>query len=157
MSEKESGKRLADWIASKGWTKAEFARRMEILPQTVTKYVNGDVSVDNLAVKLLREGADMHWILTGEKSEAGADAAMLAILKHSGITSPEQLTAFMDATARAKELTTMAQQELQLLGTLQELGGTTRMKVLKTVPEPDETLPAERNAKSVKPITRSEL
>lgn len=104
MPEKEEGKRLAEWIKSKGWTKAEFARRMEILPQTVTKYVNGDVSVDNLAAKLMREGADVHWILTGEKNDDASDTAMPAMLKNLGITSPEQLQQLLDPEDLAKDI-----------------------------------------------------
>jgi transcriptional regulator with XRE-family HTH domain len=99
----DSARRLEEWIASKEWSKAEFARRMEILPQSVTKYLNGSVSIDNLAAKLIREGADIHWILTGEKVETSNNGAMLAVLKNFNITSPEQLEQFLNPENIARD------------------------------------------------------
>jgi transcriptional regulator with XRE-family HTH domain len=131
MSEKEAGQRLADWIASKGWSKAEFARRMEILPQTVTKYVNGDVGIDNLAVKLMREGADVRWILTGEKTEGSEDAEMLALLRQIGITKPEQLQNFVDASEKIKRLATLLHNEVSVIGNVNDMGGMVRVPVIK--------------------------
>lgn len=141
MSGKEAGTRLAEWIKSRGWSKAEFARRMEILPQTVTKYVNGDVSVDNLAVKLMREGADVHWILTGEKIESGEESAMLAMLKDMGITSSEQLQKFVESSEKIKRLATLLHNEVEVIGNVQDMGGMVRVPVKKI-----RDIPLERNA-----------
>jgi transcriptional regulator with XRE-family HTH domain len=99
-----SGRRLGEWIVSRGWSKAEFARRMEMKPQNVIRYLNGDVSIDNLAVRLMREGADINWLLTGEKTETASDAAMVALLKQMGINSPDQLQKLLDPEDLAKDI-----------------------------------------------------
>jgi transcriptional regulator with XRE-family HTH domain len=122
MPKKNPGERLSDWIASKGWSKAEFARRMGILPQTVTKYVNGDVGLDNLAVRLMREGADVRWILTGEKTEGSEDAEMLALLRQIGITKPEQLQNFVNASEKIKHLATLLHNEVSMIGNRNDMG-----------------------------------
>jgi transcriptional regulator with XRE-family HTH domain len=130
ITNKESGQRLSQWIANRGWTKAEFARRMEILPQTVTKYINGDVGVDNLVVKLLREGADIHWILTGEKHSESNQQEMMQMLKGMGITSPEQLSKFLEAAEKIKRMATLLHNEVTVIGSIQDVGRMVRVPVI---------------------------
>ena len=67
----EKGKRLESWWKSKGWSKAEFARRMRIWPQNVNKYFSGELDPTNLVEPLMKEGCDVVWIIDGKSSETG--------------------------------------------------------------------------------------
>jgi transcriptional regulator with XRE-family HTH domain len=148
-----SGLRLSEWIASRGWSKAEFARRMEILPQTLTKYLSGQVSIDNLATKLLREGADVQWIVSGEHTESADEAAIIALLKGSGITKPEQVRHLLEAAKGMLRLSDSLRDTVEVLGTVNDLGGTVRVRVHKTIDsQRSEMLPnseTQRTAPSV--------
>jgi transcriptional regulator with XRE-family HTH domain len=62
----DRGARLKTWWKSKGWSKAVFARRMEIWPQNVNKYFLGELDPMSLASKLIQEGCDLAWIIEGK-------------------------------------------------------------------------------------------
>lgn len=59
VSSTEVGQRLVDFIHSKGWTKKEFARRMEINPANVSKYIKGELDVQHIVVPLIASGCDV--------------------------------------------------------------------------------------------------
>jgi len=94
--------RLSEWIAMQGWTKTEFAARMEIHPQNVSKYLSGALKIEGLYGKLMDNGCDIHWLRNGYKKMESAQ--MLDILQRMGITSPEQLQKFLDVEDIAKDV-----------------------------------------------------
>jgi len=59
--------RIESFIQQKGWSKAEFARRMGIFPQHVNKYLTGEFDFFNLIEKLEIEGCDIDWLMTGKQ------------------------------------------------------------------------------------------
>ncbi len=65
----ERGSRLKLWWKSKGWSKAEFARRMKIWPQNVNKYFSGELDPTNLIEQLMKEECDVVWIIDGKTTE----------------------------------------------------------------------------------------
>jgi transcriptional regulator with XRE-family HTH domain len=76
----EKGARLELWWKSKGWSKAEFAKRMRIWPQNVNKYFSGDLDPTNLVEQLMKENCDVVWIIDGkaEKLPTKERPAMVA-------------------------------------------------------------------------------
>lgn len=48
-------------------TQAEFAQRYNIKQQSISKYEKGTLSIpDDLKINLLKNGVNIHWLLTGE-------------------------------------------------------------------------------------------
>jgi transcriptional regulator with XRE-family HTH domain len=74
----ERGARLKTWWKSRGWSKAEFARRMEIWPQNVNKYFLGELDPMSLASKLIQESCDLTWIIEGKTGIQPAARGMVA-------------------------------------------------------------------------------
>ena len=76
----ERGNRLESWWKSKGWSKAEFAQRMNIWPQNVNKYFSGELDPTNLIEQLMKEDCDVVWIIDGkaEKEQRGMVAEAVA-------------------------------------------------------------------------------
>jgi transcriptional regulator with XRE-family HTH domain len=74
------GNRLKSWWKSKGWSKAEFARRMSIWPQNVNKYFSGELDPTNLIEQLMKEDCNVVWIIDGkvEKEQRGMVAEAFA-------------------------------------------------------------------------------
>ena len=66
--------RIEEFMRFKGWRKAEFARRMDIMPQNVNLYLTGKLDPQNLFISLEREGADVEYLLTGKTKEAEIDS-----------------------------------------------------------------------------------
>jgi len=62
----QRGSRLELWWKSKGWSKAEFAKRMKIWPQNVNKYFSGILDPLNLIEQLIKEECDIAWIIDGK-------------------------------------------------------------------------------------------
>jgi SOS-response transcriptional repressor LexA len=65
----EISKRIEAFMRFKGWKKAEFARRMDIMPQNVNLYLSGKLDPQNLFISLEREGGDVEYLLTGKTKE----------------------------------------------------------------------------------------
>ncbi len=74
----EQGVRLKLWWKSKGWSKAEFARRMKIWPQNVNKYFTGELDPTNLLEPLMKEECDVVWIISGETTAQAEKRGMVA-------------------------------------------------------------------------------
>jgi hypothetical protein len=64
----QRGNRLKLWWESKGWSKVEFAGRMKIWPQNVSKYFAGKLDPISLIEQLIKEGCDIGWIVNGEST-----------------------------------------------------------------------------------------
>lgn len=62
--------RMEEFIKDKGWAKAHFAKIIGIAPQDVNKLLKAKLNPLNYIDKLVSEGADKNWLLTGEYSEA---------------------------------------------------------------------------------------
>jgi transcriptional regulator with XRE-family HTH domain len=73
----DRGARLKSWWKSRGWSKAEFARRMAIWPQNVNKYFLGELDPMSLAEKLIEENCDLAWIIEGKP---GAQSAIRPVV-----------------------------------------------------------------------------
>ncbi len=101
------GKKLAEFIAQKGWNKAEFARRCHVDPGNVNRYLSGEFDPMNLASSLRREGCDLNWLCSDDEAPAvrestveysaheqaaiEAEAERLAnIVKYSGPSHPSK-------------------------------------------------------------------
>lgn len=67
------GARLELWWKSTGWSKVEFAQRMEIKPQNVNGYFSGKIDPTNLVENLMRNGVDIVWLIDGKTSKQIAD------------------------------------------------------------------------------------
>jgi SOS-response transcriptional repressor LexA len=65
----EIARRIEEFMRFKGWKKAEFARRMDIMPQNVNLYLSGKLDPQNLFISLEREGGDVEHLLTGKTKE----------------------------------------------------------------------------------------
>lgn len=87
--------RLQKWYEKKGWSKREFAKRMDVHESNISKYMDGRLDLANLEVALLREGMDLHWLQTGKKAQSSESQAMLEMLHSMGIETPEQLANFL--------------------------------------------------------------
>ena len=59
------GEVVRDYIETKGWTQADFARRLDLTPKTISKLVNGKASIQPyMAVKfeMLFERPAQFWL-----------------------------------------------------------------------------------------------
>ena len=91
----EKGTRLELWWKLKGWSKAEFARRMQIWPQNVNKYFSGELDPTNLVETLMKEGCDVVWIIDGkttEKERGGMIAEAFAVYDPRKNIIPEKIS-----------------------------------------------------------------
>ncbi len=90
----ERGERLEQWWNLKGWSKAEFARRMKIWPQNVNKYFSGELDPTNLFEQLMKEECDVVWIIDGktlEKERRGMVAEAPALYSPKKNIVPERI------------------------------------------------------------------
>ncbi len=69
----EVGHRLEEFIRSKGWTKKEFARRVDINPANVSKYIRGALDVQHIVVQLIANGCDVKQLFFNEGKKGGGD------------------------------------------------------------------------------------
>ncbi len=60
--------RLKEFIKQKGWSKAEFARRLEIFPQDVNRYLTGVNDIQKIIIKLHKVGCNIIWLIDGTAS-----------------------------------------------------------------------------------------
>ena len=111
--------RLRDFISDKGWSQAEFARRMGIRAQHVKRYLTGVSDVQALFLKLYEQGCDINWLISGHSTESyntvidkdANDLIMTNELAESLIKRIESLEAAQagraeaDATMRARHVT----------------------------------------------------
>lgn len=77
VSTSEIGRRLSEFIEAKGWTKREFARRMEINPANVSKYLKGDLDVQHIVVPLIANGCDVTSLFFDSPRQANHKLAVL--------------------------------------------------------------------------------
>ncbi len=101
------GKKLAEFITQKGYSKGEFARRVGIYPQNVALYLSGKLDPLNLVEGLRREGCDLNWLCNDdaapvvrestpeysadEEAAIEAEAQRLAqVVKYSGPANPSK-------------------------------------------------------------------
>lgn len=80
--------RLKYFIQHKGWKKKDFADKMGISAQSVNSYLNGNLDIQKLFIKLYDNGCDLNWLVSGAISnnvrEHETDLLQLArIYKHS--------------------------------------------------------------------------
>ena len=67
----EIGNRLKMWGLEHFETLAEFAKKLDIAPQNLNNYINGERTPGNKMKWRLRQlGCDIIWLITGEKVEA---------------------------------------------------------------------------------------
>jgi hypothetical protein len=68
-------KNLQEFFKYTGWTKSEFARRMNILPQNINKYLIGELDVQGIAINLLKEGCNLQWLFENSGNMLADNAA----------------------------------------------------------------------------------
>ncbi|UZJ37356.1 MULTISPECIES: helix-turn-helix domain-containing protein [unclassified Prosthecochloris] len=66
--------RLEIFIQSKGWSKADFARAVDIHPQNVNRYLKGSSDPRKIIINLIPHGLNPEWARTG-KGEMYKDEA----------------------------------------------------------------------------------
>ena len=68
----EIGKRLREFGLSKFTSMAEFARALDLPPQSLNSYLSGNFMPGNKMQSKLRElGCDIEWLMTGKKGAEG--------------------------------------------------------------------------------------
>lgn len=81
--------RLKEFIKEKGWSKAEFARRLDIFPQDVNRYLTGVNDIQKILIKLHKVGCDIIWLIDGtvrnNSSLASSNISTLPIQENSNI------------------------------------------------------------------------
>jgi len=106
----ERGARLKLWWKSKGWSKAEFAKRMNIWPQNVNKYFSGALDPTNLIEQLMKEDCNVVWIIAGQAEEKrGMVAETPAVYGQKKNTIPEGMST--QTKARVKKLIKLLESE----------------------------------------------
>jgi len=64
-------KRLLHFVSTKKWSKSDFARVCGIHRQNVDRYLSGQSDPSKIAIKLITEGLNLDWLLTGEGEMMG--------------------------------------------------------------------------------------
>lgn len=67
-SREEITKRLLLFVNAKNWGKSDFARAAGIHRQNADRYLTGKSDPSKIAIKLMTEGLNVDWLLTGEGS-----------------------------------------------------------------------------------------
>ncbi len=62
----EITKRLLVFIQAKNWGKSDFARAAGIHRQNADRYLSGKSDPSKIAIKLMTEGLNLDWLLTGK-------------------------------------------------------------------------------------------
>jgi transcriptional regulator with XRE-family HTH domain len=95
---KEIAERILKFKSGRGWSNAEFARRVGIYPQDVQSYLRGLFNPANLLLRLFQEGCDVIWLLTGKDHSARTreEAEVLAHLSSVGISDRESLARLIE-------------------------------------------------------------
>lgn len=119
--------RLTEWFESTGWTKRVFARQMGIAEANVNSYLTGKLDTQNLTVALMREGADVRYIFTGEKEETVRQAfsarqwQILTLLADNHIEDPVRVLRMVELHNKLKGLNLEQMRMREIIDLLESL------------------------------------
>jgi transcriptional regulator with XRE-family HTH domain len=110
--------RLSEFVKNREWTKAEFARRMQIRVQHVNGYLNGNLDPRNLVSQLAREGCDLEWLITGKsaserKLTSEEEREMLEFLESIGIMRRKQIEDLLNPENIARDVATLLRERFK--------------------------------------------
>jgi len=113
--EKELIERLEQFLAQKDWSRAEFARQMDLFPQQVGRFFNGTADIQKIFLKLKQKGCDLNWLATGEESKQNVDTQINTITIYEPMKIENQLTESVSQNPGTDERNRIAELEMRIV------------------------------------------